>query len=90
MLHNLDLPLDIFKEQTERRVSSGLMLAKLVDENKLEPTQEQIKGDVHNFAESYESSKSNRLVLRRASRLQAPTSLAIESNVVDFILGKAK
>lgn len=24
------------------------------------------------------------------SRLQAPTSLAVESNVVDFVLGKAK
>ena len=40
---NLDLPLDMFKEQAERRVSLGLILAKLVEENKLEPTEDQIK-----------------------------------------------
>ena len=40
---NLDLPLDMFKEQAERRVSLGLILAKLVEENKLEPTEGQIK-----------------------------------------------
>ena len=44
----------MFKEQAERRVSLGLILAKLVEENKLEPTEDQIKAVVANFAESYE------------------------------------
>lgn len=88
---NLDLPLDIFKEQAERRVSLGLILAKLVDENKLEPTEEQIKAVVANFAESYEDPQEViDWYYAEPSRLQAPTSLAIESNVVDFVLGKAK
>ncbi|HGG7764667.1 TPA: trigger factor [Neisseria meningitidis] len=88
---NLDLPLDIFKEQAERRVSLGLILAKLVDENKLEPTEEQVKAVVANFAESYEDPQEViDWYYAEPSRLQAPTSLAIESNVVDFVLGKAK
>lgn len=88
---NLDLPLDMFKEQAERRVSLGLILAKLVDENKLEPTEEQIKAVVANFAESYEDPQEViDWYYAEPSRLQAPTSLAIESNVVDFVLGKAK
>lgn len=88
---NLDLPLDMFKEQAERRVSLGLILAKLVDENKLEPTEEQIKVVVANFAESYEDPQEViDWYYAEPSRLQAPTSLAIESNVVDFVLGKAK
>lgn len=44
----------MFKEQAERRVALGLILAKLVEENKLEPTEDQIKAVVANFAESYE------------------------------------
>ncbi|HEZ4016817.1 TPA: trigger factor [Neisseria meningitidis] len=88
---NLDLPLDMFKEQAERRVSLGLILAKLVDENKLEPTEEQIKAVVANFAESYEDPQEViDWYYADPSRLQAPTSLAVESNVVDFVLGKAK
>lgn len=88
---NLDLPLDMFKEQAERRVSLGLILAKLVDENKLEPTEEQIKAVVANFAESYEDPQEViDWYYAEPSRLQAPTCLAIESNVVDFVLGKAK
>lgn len=88
---NLDLPLDMFKEQAERRVSLGLILAKLVDENKLEPTEEQIKAVVANFAENYEDPQEViDWYYAEPSRLQAPTSLAIESNVVDFVLGKAK
>lgn len=88
---NLDLPLDMFKEQAELRVSLGLILAKLVDENKLEPTEEQIKAVVANFAESYEDPQEViDWYYAEPSRLQAPTSLAIESNVVDFVLGKAK
>ncbi|HGH6467465.1 TPA: trigger factor [Neisseria meningitidis] len=88
---NLDLPLDMFKEQAERRVSLGLILAKLVDENKLEPTEEQIKAVVANFAEGYEDPQEViDWYYAEPSRLQAPTSLAIESNVVDFVLGKAK
>ncbi|UOO82737.1 trigger factor [Uruburuella testudinis] len=88
---NLDLPADMFNEQAERRVALGLILAKLVEENKLEPTEEQIKAVVSEFAESYEDPQEViEWYFADQQRLQGPTSLAIEANVVDFVLGKAK
>lgn len=88
---NLDLPADMFNEQAERRVALGLILAKLVEENKLEPTEEQIKAVVNDFAESYEDPQEViDWYFADQQRLQGPTSLAIEANVVDFVLGKAK
>ena len=85
------LPADMFKEQAHRRVALGLILAKLVEENKLEPTEEQIKAVIANFAESYEDPQEViDWYYADASRLQGPTSLAVESNVVNFVLGKAK
>ena len=51
---NLDLPADMFNEQAERRVKLGLILAKIVEENQLEPKDEQIKAIVTEFADSYE------------------------------------
>ena len=87
----VNLPADMFKEQAHRRVALGLILAKLVEENKLEPTEEQIKAVVANFAESYEDPQEViDWYYADASRLQGPTSLAVESNVVNFVLGKAK
>jgi len=87
----VNLPADMFKEQAHRRVALGLILAKLVEENKLEPTEEQIKAVVANFAESYEDPQEViDWYYADASRLQGPISLAVESNVVNFVLGKAK
>ena len=88
---NLDLPLDMFKEQAERRVKLGLILAEVVQANGLEPSEEQIDGVIADFAESYEEPQE---VIdwyhADNSRLQGPTSLAVEANVTDFVLGKAK
>ena len=88
---NLDLPADMFKEQAERRVKLGLILAEVVQANGLEPSKEQIDAVIADFAESYEDPRE---VIdwyhADNSRLQGPTSLAVEANVTDFVLGKAK
>ena len=88
---NLDLPLDMFKEQAERRVKLGLILAEVVQANGLEPSKEQIDAVIADFAESYEDPQE---VINwyhaDNSRLQGPTSLAVEANVTDFVLGKTK
>ena len=87
----MDLPADMFNEQAERRVALGLILAKLVEENKLEPTEDQIKAVINDFAESYEDPKEViDWYYADKQRLQGPISLAVESNVVDFVLNKAK
>ena len=88
---NLDLPADMFKEQAERRVKLGLILAEVVQANGLEPSKEQIDAVIADFAESYEDPQE---VIdwyhADNSRLQGPTSLAVEANVTDFVLGKTK
>ncbi len=86
-----ELPLDMFKEQAERRVALGLILAQLVEEHKLEASEEQIRTIVSEFAESYEDPQEViEWYMNDQQRLQGPTSLAVEANVVDFVLGKAK
>ena len=88
---NLDLPLDMFKEQAERRVKLGLILAEVVQANGLEPSKEQIDAVIADFAESYEDPlEVIDCYHADNSRLQGPTSLAVEANVTDFVLGKAK
>ena len=88
---NLDLPADMFNEQAERRVKLGLILAKIVEENQLEPKDEHIKAIVTEFADSDEDPQEViDWYFADASRLQGPTSLAVEANVVDYVLGKAK
>ncbi|EGF09909.1 TPA: trigger factor [Neisseria bacilliformis] len=87
----LDLPADMFQEQAERRVRLGLILAEIVRANGLEPKPEQIDSVIADFAESYEHPQE---VVdwyhAEKSRLDGPTSLAVEANVTDFVLGKAK
>lgn len=87
----MDLPASMFQEQAERRVKLGLVLAELVQANKLEPSKDQINAVIADFAESYEEPQE---VIdwyhAEPSRLEGPTSLAVEANVVAFVLGKAK
>lgn len=88
---NLDLPLEMFNEQAERRVALGLILAKVVEDNKLEPAEEQIKSIITEFADSYEDPQEViEWYFADQQRLQGPASLAIEANVVDFVLSQGK
>lgn len=88
---NLDLPADMFNEQAERRVALGLILAELVSSQKLEPSEEQIKAVVADFSESYEDPQEVvEWYFADRSRLQGPTSLAVEANVVKYVLEQAK
>ncbi|WP_066565659.1 trigger factor [Snodgrassella sp. CFCC 13594] len=88
---NLDLPLDMFKEAAKRRVSISLVMAQLIEDEKLDPTEDQIKAVVNEFAESYEDPQEVvDWYFSDKKNLQGPTALAVENNVVEYILGKAK
>jgi trigger factor len=88
---NAPIPAEIFKEQAERRVKLGLVIAELVKENKLEARPEQIRAEVDEFAKSYEDPKEVvRWYYSNPQRLAEMEAHVIESNVVDFVLGKAK
>ncbi|MBP6345808.1 trigger factor [Neisseriaceae bacterium CLB008] len=86
-----DFPVEMFAAQAERRVSLGLILAQLVEDNKLEPKPEQVEAVIAEFAESYEDpSEVIEWYKADAQRMQGPSSLAVEANVVAFVLGQAK
>jgi trigger factor len=88
---NAPIPPEMFKEQAERRVKLGLILAELVKENNLEAKPEQIRAEVDEFAKSYEDPKEVvRWYYSNQQRLAEMEAYVVESNVVDFVLGKAK
>jgi trigger factor len=85
------IPVEMFKEQAERRVKLGLVLAELVKANSLEAKPEQIRAEVDEFAKSYEDPKEVvRWYYSNQQRLAEMEAYVVESNVVDFVLGKAK
>ena len=88
---NAPIPAEMFKEQAERRVKLGLVLAELVKENGLEAKPEQIRAEVEEFAKSYEDPKEViRWYYSNKQRLSEMEAYVVESNVVEFVLGKAK
>ncbi|WP_116140426.1 trigger factor [Trinickia diaoshuihuensis] len=85
------IPAEMFKEQAERRVKLGLVLAELVKQNGLEAKPEQIRAEVEEFAKSYEDPKEViRWYYSNKQRLAEMEAYVVESNVVEFVLGKAK
>ena len=86
-----ELPADMFTEQATRRVKLGLILAQLVEEQQLQPTNDDIRDIVAEFAESYEDpAEGIEWYMGDAERQHGPGALATEAKVVEFVLGKAK
>ena len=87
---NFDLPADMFTERAEQRVALGLLLPTMVEEFKLQATDEQVKAIIADVADSYEDPQEVMdWYFEDRSRLAGPTNLAVEANVVAYVLGKA-
>ena len=88
---NMPFPTELFAEKAERRVRLGLILSRLVEENKLQATQEQVKAQIEDFAQSYEDPKEVlKYYYSYRRRLGEVEALVLEENVVNYVLGKAK
>lgn len=88
---DLNLPAEMFTERAQERVALGLLLPVIIEENNLKATDEQIKAIITEFADSYEDPQEViDWYFADATRLAGATNLAVEANVVDFVLGKAK
>ncbi|MCD5360243.1 trigger factor [Chromobacterium aquaticum] len=87
---DMPFPPELFAQQAERRVALGLILSEVVESNKLEAKQDQVKAMITEFADSYED-PAEVLTWYYASpdRLEGPTSMVLEDNVVEFVLSKA-
>ncbi len=87
----MQLPRELFAAQAERRVRLGLILADVVKNNKLEATEEQVKAQVEDFAQSYEDPQQVlKYYFSDRRRLAEVEALVLEENVVNYVLGKSK
>ncbi|WP_035053885.1 trigger factor [Andreprevotia chitinilytica] len=81
----------MFEQQAQRRVHLGLVLAELVKANGLEAKPEQVKTIIEDLAQNYEDPADViSWYYEKRERLAGPESMALEDNVVDFVLSKAK
>jgi len=80
-----------FAEQAKRRVTLGLVLAELVKAKELNAKPEQVKAIVEEAAQSYEHPEEVvRWYYAQPERLQELEGVAIEDNVVAWVLDNAK
>ncbi|MDD2744009.1 MAG: trigger factor [Rhodocyclaceae bacterium] len=88
-----DMPIqpEWFADQAKRRVTLGLILAEVVKSEKLHATPEQVRTMVEEGAQSYEQPEEViRWYYAQPQRLQEVEGVAIENNVVEWVLSKAK
>lgn len=88
-----DFPIDPswFADQAKRRVSLGLILAELVKKEELKAKPEQVKAMVEEAAQSYEHPEEVvRWYYAQPQRLTEVEAVAVENNVVEWVLSKSK
>lgn len=87
----VQIPEDAFREQAERRVRLGLVVAELVRQNDLAAKPEQLKAHIEELAASYEKPQDVvRWYYGDRDRLADIEAIVVENNVTDFVLSRAK
>ncbi len=87
---SVDLPLDVFKEDAERRVKLGLILAELVKSEGLRVDEARLRELATEQASAYENPDEvvNFYLTDRGAR-ESLENLALEDSVVDWVCDKA-
>ena len=88
-----DVPVDPswFTEQAERRAALGIIVAELVKDKGLAAKPEQVRGVIDELAETYEDpAEVVRWYYAQQERLAQADGLAVENNVVAWVLANAK
>jgi len=82
---------DMFRANAEERVALGLVLAEVVRSQSLQARQEQVKALVQEAAQTYEQPEAVvRWHYEKAERLNEYEAMAVEQNVVDWVLARAR
>lgn len=88
---DMKLAPDMFRTQAEHRVALGLAIGELVRTHGLAAKPEQVKALVSESAQTYEQPEAVvRWHYEKPERLNDFEALAVERNVVDWVLGRAK
>lgn len=90
-MKGMQLPQELFAERAGKRVKLGLILADLVQKHDLKGKPEQVRALVEDFAQSYDQPEDVvKWYYADPARLQEVENLALEENVMNWILGLAK
>ncbi|OZG71288.1 trigger factor [Hahella sp. CCB-MM4] len=85
------LPDELFKDQAEKRVKTGLIFAQIVKDQELKASDEQIEEKIREMAASYqEPEQVVNWYMNNAEQKAQIESVVLEDVVVDYVLGKAK
>jgi trigger factor len=85
------LPLDMFEQQAQRRVTTGLILGELMKTQNLFPKPEQVRAVVEEQAQSYERPQEVvKWFYADPERLRDIETSVVEENIVAWALGVAK
>jgi len=88
---DIKLSPEMFKPQAEERVALGLIVTELVREQKLDARPEQVKAMVQEIAQTYEQPDAVvRWHYEKPDRLSDFEAMAVEHNVIEWVLGKAQ
>ena len=88
---DIKLSPDMFRPQAEERVALGLIIADIVRDKHLEARPEQVRALVQDIAQTYEQPDAVvRWHFEKPERLNEFEALAVERNVVDWIIAQAK
>jgi trigger factor len=86
-MKDLPVPTDAFKDQAERRVRLGLLVAEIVKKHGLQAKPDQIRKQIEEFAQTYENpAEVIRWYFSDKNRLAEVEALVVEQNVVDWVL----
>jgi trigger factor len=87
----MKLPAEMFLERAESRVKLGLILAELVKQQDLKAKPEQVEALIEEYAQSFERPDEVRSWYRaEPARMQELENLALEDNVVAWVMAGAK
>ena len=88
---NIPIPPDAFKDQAEKRVRLGLIVAEIVKKSGLQAKPDQIRKQIEEFAQAYENpAEVVRYYFSDRNRLAEIEAIVVEQNVVDWALANAQ
>jgi trigger factor len=87
----MGLPPELFTERSQKRVKLGLVLSELIKQHDLVAKPEQVKDLIRDYAQGFDQPEQvMRWYTAEPSRMQEMENLALEDNVVAWIMGAAK
>jgi len=91
MANNMPIDASWFTAEAERRVRLGLIMAELMHTHDVSARPEQVRAIVEDYAESFENPQEVvRWYYNQSERLAEAQGLALENNVVAWVLAAAK